>query len=301
VLPVVALVGALFVLKLPPFRPSSQPAATTAGVVGAGDTTTTVLQRRTYQPGDCVVWDQPTDGPAGRSTEVVPCDEPHLIEITGRTVAPEAAAFPAETEWNRLIASGECGRQAREYLGGEIDPYGRFVVNALYPTLQAWNHGDRDMWCGLEASGQAADRDPANGQLFTGAVKGQSQALLWPTGSCLRGQPGTGTVDGTVPCAAPHLYEIAGTVDAGARFTTPPAPDSPLWSSRLSGDCDKVARARFGRALPAGVQTAVFHIDPASWQAGRRTTECAVARFDPATHEATVLSTQLLPVMKGRS
>jgi hypothetical protein len=151
------------------------------------------------------------------------------------------------------------------------------------------------MWCGFEATSRQADDDPAIKELFTGAVKSQPQALLWPVGACLGGQAGTGSFDGVVPCTGPHLYEIAGTVDAGARFKTPPPPESSLWSSRLAGDCDKVARARFGKAIPAGVDTAVFPIDPASWQTGRRTTECAVARFDPVHHEATTLTTPLLP------
>jgi hypothetical protein len=294
VLPAVIFVGALVVLK-PMLWSSGHPSTAAAGAVAGKATTTTVLPRRTYQPGDCVVWDQLTDGPASGFTQTVPCDQPHIIEIIGRTVAPEAAAFPLASEWKQIIASGDCGRQAREYLGGEIDPYGRFVVDALYPTPQSWAQGDREMWCGFEAASQAAGPDPATGESFTGTVKGQPQALLWPTGSCLGGQPGAVPFDGIVPCAAPHVYEIVGTVNAGARFTTLPAADPSLWKNRLGRDCDAVARARFGRALPAGVQTAVFPIDPASWRTGRRTTECAIARFDPATHNPTLQTTPLLP------
>jgi hypothetical protein len=298
ILPLIVVVVGLYLFKLPPFRPTPRPSVPEAGAVATpGETTSTTLEleRRTYQPGDCVLWDQSNDGPTSRFTQVVPCDQPHLIEITGRATAEDSPAFPPESEWNRQIATGECARQAREYLGSDLDPYGRFIVSALRPTHQGWNQGDRELWCGFEAASRAADDDPMVLDLFPGSVKSQPQAMLWATGSCLGGQPGTGTFDGTVPCSDPHLYEIAGTVDAGPRFKTPPAPGSSLWASRLGRDCEKVAKARFGRALPAGVGTAVFPIDPASWQTGRRTTECAVARFDPVTHDPTVLATPLLP------
>jgi hypothetical protein len=303
-LPSIALVAALYFLKLPPFRPAARPSlpagsSTAAGTVdtaapGATTSTTYTLERLIYQPGDCVRWDQRKHGPDTRDTQVVPCDEPHLIEITGRATAPDAPSFPPESEWDRIIQSGDCGRQATAYLGGELDPYGRFNVGAIRPSRESWNDGDREMWCGLQATSQAADHDPEVAESFTGTVHSQPQALLWPTGSCLGGQPGTGTFDGTVPCTAPHLYEIAGSVNAAPRFTTPPPASSALWASRLGADCDKVARARFGGRLPSGVQSAVFPIDPASWRAGRRTTECAVARFDPATNDPTTLAAPLL-------
>ncbi|HVW32467.1 MAG TPA: septum formation family protein, partial [Acidimicrobiia bacterium] len=134
--------------------------------------------------------------------------------------------------------------------------------------------------------------DPDRTGPFTGAVHGQPQALLWPTGSCLGGGDGTTTFAGTVPCTAAHLYEVVGPVDAGARFTTPPPAGSDQWSTRLGQDCAEVAAARLGR-LPAGVDTAVFPIDPASWAAGRRSTECVVARFDPRTGDPVPLTAPL--------
>lgn len=62
----------------------------------------------------------------------------------------------------------------------------------------------------------------------------------------------------------------------------------PRSSTTSPDDCDKMARARFKGRLPAGVQITIFPIDPASWDAGRRTTECAVARFDANGDPVTV-------------
>jgi hypothetical protein len=286
VIPALTVVAALYILKVGPFQAPSRPSVRSAGATtastsapGATTSTTFTLERLTYRPGDCVKWDQRKDGPGTRDTDVVACDQPHLIEITGRTVASDAPAYPPESEWDRLIQSGDCAAQAKAYLGGVVDPYGRFGVGAIRPSLESWNAGDREMWCGLQVHSLAADHDPEVSDLFTGTVQSQPQAMLWPTGSCLGGQEGSRAIDGTVPCTAAHTYEIVGSVNAAARFTSPPPASSPLWNSRLGNDCDKVARARFGGRLPAGVSTSIFPIDPAGWAAGRRTTECAVARF----------------------
>jgi hypothetical protein len=301
VIPAITVVAAVYLVKHPPFGHPARPAlhaagATSAGTPAPGATTSTTygLERLTYGPGDCVIWDQRKGGPDTRDTRVVPCDQPHLIEITGRSAAPDEPSYPTDSEWDRLIGSGDCGRQAAEYVGGELDPYGRFHVGAIRPSLQGWDQGDREMWCGLESVSQAANHDPDVSDPFTGTVHSQPQALLWPTRSCVAGQAATGALDGTVPCTDPHLYEIAGTLDA-SRLATVPPPDSPLWDTRLGTNCYNVARAAFGGRLPAGVQSAVFPIDPASWRAGRRTTECAVARFDATTHNPTTLTAPLLP------
>ena len=287
VIPALTVVAAIYILRVGPFKPAARPSIRSAGSTSAttlapGGTTTTTytLERLTYRPGDCVKWDQRPDGPGTRDTDIVPCDQPHLIEITGRTVAPDAPAYPPQSEWDRLIQSGDCAAQAKAYLGGVLDPYGRFGIGAISPSLESWNAGDREIWCGLEVHSQAADHDPEISDLFTGTVRSQPQAMLWPTGSCLGGQEGTRAIEGTVPCTAAHTYEIVGSVNAAARFTSPPPASSPLWNTRLGTDCDKLALARFGGRLPTAVQTSIFPIDPASWAAGRRTTECAVARFD---------------------
>ena len=307
IIPALFVVAAMYIIKAGPFRHPARPSLRSAGLVttttlAPGETTSTTftLERLNYRPGDCVKWDQRKDGPGTRDTSIVPCDQLHLIEITGRTVVPDAPAYPPESEWTRLTQSGDCAAQAKAYLGGVLDPYGRFGIGAIHPSLESWNDGDREMWCGLEAHSQAADADPDVSELFTGSVHSQPQALLWPTGSCLGGGDGKTTFDGTVPCTAPHLYEVVGTVNAATRFTTPPPGSSNQWSTRLGADCAKVAAARLGR-LPAGVDTAVFPIDPASWAAGRRTTECAVARFDPKTGNPTSLTAPLALQQKAIS
>jgi hypothetical protein len=271
---------------------------TSLGRVDApGETTSTTigLVGRSYSPGQCVTWDQTREWKGLRPTRIVSCDEPHLIEITGRHVLNLVGAYPTEPEWDDIIDNGECGRLAAQYLGGEIDPEGRFATGVIRPVPEGWGRGDREVWCGVQATTTAVDHDSEFSVEFTGAVRSQPQTSLYGAGTCLARDPAAGVITGTVDCAQPHAYEIVGAVDAGARFKTPPPADSGQWASgRLGDDCDRLARSRFGGRLPAGVETSVFPIVEASWRTGKRTTECAAARYDTARNPVT-LTTRLLP------
>jgi hypothetical protein len=270
------------------------------GTVGAeasdGSTTSTTfdLAARVYRPGDCVRWDQSTDAPETRVTRVVPCDEPHLIEMTGRAVMPVRKDYPTDDEWNRIIDDGECGQQAAAYLDGEIDPYGRFMVGAIKPTFESWIYGDREMWCGVQVRSFDAHFDPNVFDSFTGAVRSQPQWYVHPAGTCLAGDAATRTTTGRVPCNEPHIYEVAGDVDAGKAFSTPPAADSSLWNTKLIPACTTAAKAAFGGRIPAGVEVTADSIDPASWRTGQRRAECDIARYD-ADRNPVVLTAPLLP------
>src|SRR2546421_4387248 len=185
-------------------RPGVEKGVVGAEAAGASTTSTTYeLASRGYRQGDCVLWDQSTDAPESRTTRVVPCDQPHLIEMTGRSVMPILKAYPTEEEWTRMIDEGDCGRQAAAYLGGEIDPYGRVVAGALRPTPRRWADGDREMWCGVQAHSFDSHTDPNVLDSFTGAVRSQPQGFVYPAGTCLAGDPATRTTTGRVPCNEP--------------------------------------------------------------------------------------------------
>ena len=282
------------------FADQSQPARADRGMVeteaagGSTPSSTYHLASRWYQPGDCVRWDQSEDAAETRATRVVPCDQPHLMEMTGRAVMPILKTYPSEEEWRRIVDEGDCGKQVAAYLGGEIDPYGRFGAGALEPTFESWLTGDRELWCGvLQRSSEAYPNEDL--ETFTGAVKSQPQGFVHPAGTCLAEDAATLTTIGRVPCNEAHIYEIVGDVDAGAAFSSPPAPDSEVWNTKLAPACEALARKAFnGNRIPNGVEVSVSSIDPASWRTGERRAACNIARFDASRHPI-VLTAPLLP------
>jgi hypothetical protein len=287
---VVIIVAACWNLKVGPFAAkSSSRTLSSAGssdqpsAAGSPTTSTTIgLARRQFSRGDCVLWDQRPGSDGTRVAKVVGCDEAHLIEITGHYDVTGRTAFPSETEWVEITQNGECGRVAADYLGGEIDPHGRFFARSIGPSPEGWIQGDRELWCGVGARTPDAHNDPEIWDPFQGVVKGQPQALLFDTGACLSTDPATHGIMGTVPCGEPHAYEVTGAVDAGAYFTAPPAPDSGEWGKRLNSACTTTSRTYFSAKVPAGVSVGVMPIDPGSWRTGQRTTICLAARYDSA-------------------
>src|SRR5581483_1726998 len=208
--------------------------AVSADAGGSTTSTSFDLAGRTYRPGDCVTWDQDVEGSETRATRIVSCDKPHLIEMTGRWVMPILKSYPTDEEWDRLLADGDCGKQAAVYLGGEIDPYGRFDVGAIRPTFRGWAGGDREVWCGVQLTRADLRTDPNVLGSFTGKVQSQPQGFVSPAGACLAGDPATRSTTGQVHCTDPHIYEVVGDIDAGAAFSTPPAMDSSLWNEKLA-------------------------------------------------------------------
>jgi len=304
---VLFLVGALWRLHRGPFassaqafRPITSNGAATPGETGSAiytgpSTTTTVpLAMADYKVGECVTWDQSETGSGGRQTHVVPCGQPHLIEITGKITLPDGGSYPTDSQWTEILSRGQCAKLAGAYVAGGLDPFGAFQVGAIQPLPGAWSVGDRTVWCGIEATIRVAADFPNHPEPFTGSVRTASQSFLWPTGSCLVDDATMSMVIGTVPCSQPHLYEIAGDVDAGADFTVPPAPASPLWGTQLGPACLAVARTAFAGQLPPDVNVFVFPIGTPSWRSGSRKTECVVDRLDGAGHPTT-LAAPLLP------
>ncbi len=304
---VLFVIGALWRLQLGPFTKSeeafrpltSNAAATESGteptIDGGPSTTTTIpLAVDSYKIGQCVTWDESDRDTGKRPTHVVSCDQPHLIEITGKVTLPDGGSYPSDSQWTEMLTTGDCAKLADGYVPGGIDRFGAFQVGAIKPLPNLWASGERSVWCGIEATIRVAADSPNHPEPFTGAVRTASQAFLWPTGSCLAGDAATSTVVGTVPCSQAHLYEIAGDVDAGAHFGVAPAPNSPLWGSQLGPACLVVARAAFGGQLPPGVNVFVFPVGPAGWRTGTHQTECGIDRLDAGGHPTT-LAAPLLP------
>jgi hypothetical protein len=161
-------------------------------------------------PGSCLTW--LPDGSEMRQTE---CDTPHLFEVTGDIDISadynDQAPAPTDEAW-REIAKAKCTDGAATYLGGKLDPFGKYSVGALKPSAEQWGDGDRKLRCGLQRAA------PSGKALVptTGSAKNQNQSDVYDPGTCLAlvdknvGDP--------IECTKAHAYEIVGVVDLSQTF-----------------------------------------------------------------------------------
>jgi hypothetical protein len=249
-----------------------------------GSTSSTIrLENRDYQVGDCVIWEEDRPTTAPRITRVVPCEDPHLIEVAGR-VPLDGAAYPSPAEWESLI-DRHCPRLMATLLNGPFDPEGRFAVSALIPLAEGWSRGFQRMWCGARSA-----IGPAGflGGPFTGRARASEQALTlaMPVGSCeiLERR-------GPVPCDQPHGWEVVAHMDLGD-VQTPPGPgDVAGWNALLGDRCQKAAVAYLGHPLRGDLGVAWHEIRPTSWAAGTRLTRCLVAHYASHDKKAVITTT----------
>lgn len=236
---------------------------------------TLVLDRRNYKPGDCVNWNQDVSkGGAEKTTRVVPCDQSHLFEYVTKVELPDGGTFPTEAEWEAIIARN-CDAPTTAYLGYPLDEYGKFGVSVIQPTDDSWKMRDRTLNCGI---GVRTSRSPLNPQEmtpFTGSVKGQDQTHLIPVGACYSYT--SAESGGEVPCTEPHGVEIVGHVDISATKTRPQNDDQ--WY-KATAACESLAKAYAPSAAKSGFDRGYLYIQPSSWDAGRRVTECTLAKYD---------------------
>jgi Septum formation len=242
--------------------------------VGGSTTTTFEVERRSYRRGDCVTFDQ-TPGEGTRTTDVVDCDRPHLMEMAESVdVAGRSDHFPSVREWAALV-DRDCAAGIRALLGAPLDPVGRFYPVSIQPTHESWHVGDRTMWC---AVGYRPLTRPPNLLIqtpFRGRAETTPQARVFPTGSCWsRGS------DFVTPCARSHEWEVSGQVDLSGRVELPPATDDvAAWQRLVGDDCQRLARAYLGHDLVGDQGAGWDPIRLGSWSAGRRAVECTVARY----------------------
>ncbi|MEZ5143756.1 MAG: septum formation family protein [Acidimicrobiales bacterium] len=276
----------------PPLRSSTTSTATVSGpagstvsaVGGTGTTSTTYsLTRRGYQFGDCVRWDQDRSGSSRRDTEVVPCDQPHLVEIGGSIdLNGRFDHYPTEEEWSALYEN-DCAVFTTQLLGGPWDPSGRFQPAGLSPLPDSWAYGDRTLWCGMTLR----NRSPLPGEdplafrpdvpkwfpTVLGTVRSTAQALVRPPGTCVTDEAFS------TPCTEPHTAEITGSLDLTGKVSVPPAGgDTAAWSALVGDACRAATVAYLQRALVPGESIYHYPISPESWAAGRRVVECAAGR-----------------------
>jgi hypothetical protein len=245
------------------------------GASGTTPTTDYQLQGREYHIGDCVLWDQDLEDDASRRTNVVPCDEPHLIEITGsHDVTGQFDTYPTESQWDAVF-EGDCAVLNERHLGGVLDPMGRYYSAGLRPTYDGWElGGDRQVWCGIGALPVDEPVADDHSAVKMGAATFANQAHVRSPGVCK-------LLDEhwPVPCTEPHHVEFTGTVDLTGRVELPPArDDDDGWAALIGQGCRDLAESYLGRPLADDLASGWMPIEPGSWTAGRRLVECMVGR-----------------------
>lgn len=221
------------------------------------------------QAGSCLTW----DGDEARDIREVPCDEPHLFEVTEvLDVAedyPGTAAAPELDEWQD-IAEERCTQPAEAYLNEGLDPEGKFQVSAIFPNEIDWQAGQRDLHCGLW--------HPAPGgelQELTGSVAGEDQSDVWDAGTCLAldGKAAGDPID----CAEPHAYEMIGTIDLSEEFESSyPTEDEQM--EHLDTECTELAdEYSGGMDLEEHDLIVAWDVrEEDSWEAGSHRVNCKV-------------------------
>jgi hypothetical protein len=239
---------------------------------------TAELSDQRYVTGDCYIWNQRA---ASTTATRVPCADPHIYQaVAGRRFPSRYAAvsYPSAARW-AAISRALCRPLDEHFLGYSLDPAGRFFADILFPVRRSWDAGARNVECGLaEKAPRGGSRRPVLLPRFTGSVRGASQALLYPTGTCMRF--GKTQVQGVVPCEQPHSVIITGT--AVASEADPPK--SSAFASAAEPACLAKAAALFHRSFTGTetVRSLWLPIEPADWAAGERRYNCVLTYLTAA-------------------
>ncbi len=225
--------------------------------------------------GTCLMWEDQ----ANPEITQVDCAQPHLFEVVERV---DLSKFPSSefgphaqvTDAQRyaMLRDSVCAPAADRYLGGKLDPSGRFTVGLIHPGEKGWSGGERTVLCGLQETGV----DGTTFRPITGAVAGQDQSRVHAPGTCLGIKNGLPT--DPVDCATDHAVEVTGQVDLGQKF-----PDA--WPSLedqdtfLGDTCRKISEDYLGGpdALHNSTLTVYWNTQTLpSWLAGSRRVDCTV-------------------------
>jgi len=274
-----AVLGAVVALSLnmtlsppEPVKPTVSSAG--SGPMGGGMPAASSAPKSPYDvpAGTCLNWTEPD----GSDMTSVDCDEPHVFEVTGllnvEDEFPGDAQRPSIEDW-RKIATSRCEDGVEEYLGGPLDPAGKFSITALLPNNQEWESGDRTLRCGLWRIG------PGGGlQATTGSAKDQNQADVWVAGTCL-GLADKAASD-PVPCEEVHSYEIIAVIDLSKHFGDG-YPSLTKQNKRLDRVCaNRIAAYSGGMELSSRSLIASWDTrSQESWQAGSTLVNCKVAKL----------------------
>ena len=236
--------------------------------------------------GDCLTWTKEAPG----DPVTVECAKPHRFEVAGVVdtatfpTAEFASTAPYPTPERFAEIRGEnCSVMVSRYLGGGLDPQGRFAPGLMFPSKSEWEQGVRSLRCGIEQPGVGGAQDE-----FTGLVREVDQSFTWADGSCIgidvKSRQPTGAV---VNCAEPHAFQVTGSVDLSQRFggrsSGKPWPSVNDQNEYLRSICPNRTNRFFGGAekfkrTTLNVQPSV--VSEVSWLTGSRRVFCYVALPD---------------------
>ncbi|WP_024801306.1 septum formation family protein [Nocardia sp. BMG51109] len=271
-----AVVAALVTMFFTGFRSSNGLEAHDPGSGPAGKRAVTAFG--SAKSGDCLSWTNAKT----LDLQKVNCADEHLFEVTadidlsrypGREFGP-GSRFPDSLRFSEL-RDEHCTPAANSYLGGRLDPRGRFVVGMINPGEPGWANGDRTIRCGLQlvsATGNAT-------QPTAGRVSESDQSRTFEAGTCIGISQSLPTNE-PVDCAKPHAYEVMSAVDLGAHFTGA-APDNADQDKFMQDECSRAADEYLGGqdALINKTLTIFWdNLDTRSWLVGSHRLNCLVGK-----------------------
>ncbi len=265
-----AFVGALAVLSM------SMLFSWPVSVKGAADTAAAEAAAAFDSPsGTCLDW--PNDAP--QNMRRVPCEEAHTFEVTSnveiRGDYPASAPPPKDQDWQQIVTQ-KCTDVAAKYLGGKLDPYGKYSVGALKPSAQQWREGDRKLRCGLQRVTPSGKRLLST----TGSAAKQDQSNIHDPGTCFA-LVNKQEVGDPVDCGTGHSFEVVGNVDLAQAFPGD-YPSEDQQREKTVDLCPPVAAKYTGnKDLSAdGLSLYSDTLKPESWAAGSRKVNCKVGALE---------------------
>ena len=226
--------------------------------------------------GTCLDW--PNDAP--QNMRRVQCDKPHTFEVTenvniGGDYAASAPA-PSDQDWQQIVTE-KCTTVGAKYVGGTLDPYGKYTVGALKPTADQWREGDRKLRCGLQRVTPSGKRLLAT----TGTAAKQDQSNVHDPGTCFALVNKTEVGD-PVDCTKEHSYEVVGNVDLSETFPGE-YPSEDQQREKTVDLCPPVAAQYTGNRDLAALTLSLYSdtLKTESWAAGSRKVNCKVGALEP--------------------
>jgi Septum formation len=261
-----AFIGALAVLS------GSMLFSWPVSVEGEADTTVQEAAKAFDSPsGTCLDW--PHDKP--QNMRRVPCDKPHTFEVTSNVEiggkSGDNSKPPAEQEWQQIVTE-RCTAEATKYLGGTLDPFGKYTAGALKPSTEQWTNGDRRLRCGIQRVTPSGERLLPT----TGAAADQDQSNVHDPGTCFALVDGQ--VGDPVECEEAHAYEVVGVVDLSTAFDPAKYPSEAAQREKLVDLCPPVANEFTGKANLQALKLSLYSdtLKRESWVAGSHLVNCKV-------------------------
>jgi hypothetical protein len=245
-------------------------------VKGAADTAAEEAAAAFDSPsGTCLDW--PNDAP--QNMRRVPCDQPHTFEVTSNVEIGgdygASAPTPDEKGWQQIVTE-KCTQVGATYLGGTLDPFGKYTVGALKPTADQWRDGDRKLRCGVQRVTPSGKRLLST----TGTAAKQDQSNVHDPGTCF-GLVNDKEVGDPVDCGTEHSYEVVGNVDLAAAFPNG-YPTEELQLEKTVDLCPPVAAKYTGNKDLAALTLSLYSdvLKAESWAAGSHKVNCKVGALE---------------------